>query len=111
MGDALGEEGTIVLDGHDALVGEDPLAEPEFGGGVGVGAAGEDFLGVEVGEAFFDFLADEFEKSNYLRLKSSDDRAYLIYPKETRFHQKHAEFFGRLRDLKNCGIRPCVKLY
>jgi len=43
------------------------------------------------------FLADEFEKSNYLRLTSSDNRAYLIYPKETRFEQKHAEFYGRLR--------------
>ncbi len=43
------------------------------------------------------FLADEFEKSNYLRLKSTDPRAHLIYPKETRFQQKHAEFFGRLR--------------
>jgi hypothetical protein len=42
------------------------------------------------------FLADEFEKSNYLRLKSTDQRAHLIYPKETRFYQKHAEFFGRL---------------
>lgn len=43
------------------------------------------------------FLAEEFEKSNYLRLQSPDERAYLIYPKETKFHQKHAEFFGRLR--------------
>ena len=43
------------------------------------------------------FLAEEFEKSNYLRLKSDDDRAYLIYPKETTFQQKHAEFYGRLR--------------
>lgn len=43
------------------------------------------------------FLAEEFEKSNYLRLKSSDDRAYLVYPKETTFQQKHAEFYGRLR--------------
>ena len=43
------------------------------------------------------FLAEEFEKSNYLRLHSSEDRAYLIYPKETTFQQKHAEFFGRLR--------------
>ena len=43
------------------------------------------------------FLAEEFEKSNYLRLHSSDDRAYLIYPKETTFQQKHAEFYGRLR--------------
>ena len=43
------------------------------------------------------FLAEEFEKSNYLRLVSDDERAYLIYPKETRFQQKHAEFYGRLR--------------
>ncbi|MHC4403758.1 MAG: hypothetical protein ACYTG0_29220, partial [Planctomycetota bacterium] len=43
------------------------------------------------------FLAEEFEKSNYLRLKSTDKRAYLIYPKETKFRQKHAEFYGRLR--------------
>jgi hypothetical protein len=26
------------------------------------------------------FLADEFEKSNYLRLASADDKAYLISP-------------------------------
>jgi hypothetical protein len=37
------------------------------------------------------FLAEEFEKSNYLRLRSSDERAHLIYPKQTKFHQKHAE--------------------
>lgn len=43
------------------------------------------------------FLADEFEQSNYLRLRSADERAYLIYPQETQFHQKHAEFYGRLR--------------
>ncbi len=43
------------------------------------------------------FLAEEFEKSNYLRLRSGSPQAYLIYPKETKFHQKHAEFFGRLR--------------
>ena len=43
------------------------------------------------------FLAEEFEQSNYLRLRSPDPRAYLIYPKETKFRQKHAEFFGRLR--------------
>jgi hypothetical protein len=43
------------------------------------------------------FLAEEFEKSNYLRLHSADERAYLIYPKETTFEQKHAEFYGRLR--------------
>ncbi|HUT14336.1 MAG TPA: hypothetical protein VMY42_27875 [Thermoguttaceae bacterium] len=43
------------------------------------------------------FIADEFDKSSYLRLKATDDNAYLIYPKETRFQQKHAEFYGRLR--------------
>ncbi|MBN2022768.1 MAG: hypothetical protein JW809_08220 [Pirellulales bacterium] len=43
------------------------------------------------------FLADEFEKSSFLRLRSADERAYLIYPKETTFQQKHAEFYGRLR--------------
>lgn len=43
------------------------------------------------------FLAEEFEKSNYLRLRSADSNAYLIYPKETKFHQKHAEFYGRLK--------------
>lgn len=43
------------------------------------------------------FLAEEFEKSNYLRLRSDDARAYLIYPKETKFQQKHAEFYGRLQ--------------
>lgn len=43
------------------------------------------------------FLAEEFEQSNYLRLRSEGSQAHLIYPKETKFHQKHAEFFGRLR--------------
>ncbi len=43
------------------------------------------------------FLAEEFEKSNFLRLRSDDERAYLIYPQQTKFQQKHAEFFGRLR--------------
>lgn len=43
------------------------------------------------------FLAEEFEKSNYLRLRSNDPQAYLIYPKEAKFRQKHAEFYGRLR--------------
>ena len=43
------------------------------------------------------FLAEEFEKSNYLRLVPLDRNAYLIYPPETRFRQKHAEFYGRLR--------------
>jgi Protein of unknown function (DUF3352) len=43
------------------------------------------------------FLAEEFEKSNYIRLKALNDSAFLIYPHETRFHQRHAEFYGRLR--------------
>ena len=43
------------------------------------------------------FLAEQFEKSNYLRLSSLDEGSYLIYPKETKFQQKHAEFYGRLR--------------
>lgn len=43
------------------------------------------------------FLAEEFEASNYLRLEPTDEKAYLIYPKEGRFQQKHAEFYGRLR--------------
>ncbi|HVC98296.1 MAG TPA: hypothetical protein VND64_31795 [Pirellulales bacterium] len=43
------------------------------------------------------FLAEEFEASKYLRLEAADEKAYLIYPKEGRFHQKHAEFYGRLR--------------
>ena len=44
------------------------------------------------------FLADEFEQSNYLGLKSADANSYLIYPRRTRFKQRHAEFYGRLRD-------------
>lgn len=43
------------------------------------------------------FLAEEFEKSNYLRLKPLGENAYLVYPRETKFQQKHAEFYGRLR--------------
>lgn len=43
------------------------------------------------------FLAGEFERSNYLRLKPLDKNAWLVYPRETRFEQKHAEFYGRLR--------------
>lgn len=43
------------------------------------------------------FLAEEFEKSNKLRLDSLDENAWLIYPKETQFERKHAEFYGRLR--------------
>jgi hypothetical protein len=43
------------------------------------------------------FLAEEFEQSSYLRLRSDNQQAYLIYPKEAKFEQKHAEFYGRLR--------------
>ena len=43
------------------------------------------------------FLAEEFEKSNFLRLRSDNDQAYLIYPQQTKFKQKHAEFFSRIR--------------
>lgn len=43
------------------------------------------------------FLAEEFEKSNYIRMKTLDNNAFLIYPSETRFEQRHAEFYGRLR--------------
>src|SRR5262245_18286414 len=51
------------------------------------------------------FLAEEFEKSNYLRLSALDRNAYLIYPKETRFRQKHAEFYGRLRGKGKARLR------
>jgi hypothetical protein len=51
------------------------------------------------------FLADEFEKSSYLRLHSLDKNAYLIYPTETKFHQKHAEFYGRLRGQGKARLR------
>ena len=43
------------------------------------------------------FLAEQFEKSNLLRLEPLDDKAYLVYPKETKFSRKYAEFFGRLK--------------
>lgn len=43
------------------------------------------------------FLAEEFEKSNFLRIKTTDENAFLVYPRATRFKQKHAEFYGRLR--------------
>jgi len=51
------------------------------------------------------FLAEEFEKSNYLRLEALDRNAYLIYPKETKFQQKHAEFYGRLRGKGRAKLR------
>jgi hypothetical protein len=51
------------------------------------------------------FLAEEFEKSNYLRLAAQDRNAYLIYPRETKFQQKHAEFYGRLRGQGKARLR------
>jgi hypothetical protein len=51
------------------------------------------------------FLAEEFEKSNNLRLRALDRNAYLIYPKETKFAQKHAEFYGRLRGQGKAKLR------
>jgi hypothetical protein len=51
------------------------------------------------------FLAEEFEKSNYLRLRALDANAYLIYPAETKFQQKHAEFYGRLRGEGKAKVR------
>lgn len=51
------------------------------------------------------FLADEFEKSSHLRLQGLDRNAHLIYPKETRFQQKHAEFYGRLRGTGKAKLR------
>lgn len=43
------------------------------------------------------FLAEEFEKGNFLRLRALDRNAHLIYPMETKFKDKQAEFLGRLR--------------
>lgn len=51
------------------------------------------------------FLAEEFEKSTYLRLEALDRNAYLIYPKENKFQQKHAEFHGRLRGQGKAKVR------
>ena len=51
------------------------------------------------------FLAEEFERSNYLRLQPQSANAYLIYPKETKFQQKHAEFYGRLKGTGTAKVR------
>jgi hypothetical protein len=56
------------------------------------------------------FLAEEFEKSNYLRLETLDRNAYLVYPKETRFSQKHAEFYGRLRGQGKAQLRLAYEI-
>ena len=51
------------------------------------------------------FLAEEFEKNGFLRLRSLDDASHLIYPKETRFQRKHASFHGRLRGSGKAKLR------
>ena len=51
------------------------------------------------------FLAEEFEQSNTLRLEALDEGAYLIYPKETKFERKHAEFYGRLKGDGTAKVR------
>ena len=51
------------------------------------------------------FLAEEFETSNYLRLQPLDKNAHLVYPKEAKFHQKHAAFYGRLRGEGEAKLR------
>ncbi len=51
------------------------------------------------------FFAEEFEQSSQLRLESRDDQAYLIYPTQTKFRQKHAEFYGRLRGQGKANLR------
>ncbi|MEZ6063918.1 MAG: hypothetical protein R3C19_26525 [Planctomycetaceae bacterium] len=51
------------------------------------------------------FFASEFEKNSYVRLKSLDDRSFLIYPRETRFDRNHAEFYGRLRGVGAASVR------
>jgi hypothetical protein len=51
------------------------------------------------------FLAEEFDKSNFLRVQAQDRNAYLIYPPQTKFQQKHAEFYGRLRGEGKARLR------
>ena len=57
------------------------------------------------------FLAEEFEKSNYLRLKAKDSNAFLVYPRATRFEQKHAEFYGRLRGEGTAELQLFMKQF
>ncbi|WP_166830596.1 hypothetical protein [Thalassoroseus pseudoceratinae] len=56
------------------------------------------------------FLAEEFEKSNYLRLRPADENSWLVYPRQTRFEQKHAEFYGRLRRTEKDKNSATLKL-
>ena len=51
------------------------------------------------------FLAEEFERSNDLRIEPLDERVYLTYPKQTRFDNKHAAFYGRLRGEGTARVR------
>jgi len=56
------------------------------------------------------FLAEEFDKSNFLRVRAMDSNAYLIYPPQTKFHQKHAEFYGRLRGEGKARLRVTYEM-
>jgi hypothetical protein len=56
------------------------------------------------------FLAGEFEKNKYLRLRPHDESAWLIYPRQTQFVQKHAEFYGRLRTASTAGETATLTL-
>jgi hypothetical protein len=56
------------------------------------------------------FLAEEFDKSNYLRVRPLDSNAFLIYPPETKFQQKHAEFLGRLRGSGKARLRVTYEM-
>lgn len=51
------------------------------------------------------FLAEEFERSNYLRARPLTDSVYLVYPRQTRFVQRHAVFYGRLRGAAPAKLR------
>ena len=90
----------------------------DFGGSIGLGLEPlpfkqeiESFRDDEKGEIYFSvrleqpFLAEEFESSNYLRLTPLDESSYLVYPHETRFERKHAEFFGRMRGAGTAKLR------
>ncbi len=56
------------------------------------------------------FLAEEFDRSNFLRVRPLDSNAYLIYPPQTKFHQKHAEFYGRLRGEGKAKLRVSYEM-
>jgi hypothetical protein len=56
------------------------------------------------------FLAEEFDKSNFLRVRALDANGYLIYPSQAKFHQKHAEFYGRLRGEGKAHLRVTYEM-